>query len=115
MEQDYESLQEVLNRDGAQVIMTKRYDDAPAYIVNVTTWPETEDAQGWETMKFCGFLKNPGKFRREMLANGFVLNEFTDMDPDFQRYVTYNILPIEWHAHMDELAVRVTVYTKEVK
>src|SRR5690606_6067117 len=95
-----------------QIIVIHRYDPN-TFTACKTTWPETHDEEGWETMETIGFLDNDSKFRMELIDQGFLRKEFIQVPEDFQRYLTYNVLPIEWHNGMDELHTRVTIYEKE--
>jgi hypothetical protein len=101
-----------------QVIVIKRYDDdGGMYVAHLTTWPETHDEMGWETSKVLDFLDDHTQFGLDLVNRGGVFDRFgpatfSEMPEEFRRFVTYNILPIEWHQRETEwLDTRIQLYT----
>jgi hypothetical protein len=110
---DLQKRTEQLERDGEfHVIVLQRYDGDDGYLATVTSWPNHEDAQGWLTDQYLGFLEDSDRFMQDLLNAHFVGRQFSEIEPALQRYITFNILPIEWHNHMEELGPRVQVFTK---
>jgi len=56
--------------------------------------------------------------RMALMVTGYVQTDFDDLPENFQRFVTFNQAPLEWHerlaAHDPEVMKRVTVWVKGV-